>query len=130
MKIKYEFATGETKEIEVDEKLYNESKEIDRQIYNNNQAETRRHCTIEKSLEFGTLASGFNIETAFTKSEESKKLYEALCTLSPNQKDLVSRVFFNGQSLKEVAIAYGTSYQAVQNKLNKILEKLLKQPLY
>ena len=46
MKIKYEFAT-ETVEIEVDETWGTVLVDLDRQEYNNDQSETRRHCSLE-----------------------------------------------------------------------------------
>lgn len=45
MKIKYEFA-NETVEIEVDEEWGNLLIDLDRQEYNNDHAETRRHCSL------------------------------------------------------------------------------------
>ena len=46
MKIKYQFAT-ETVEIEVTENWGNVIVDLDRQEYNNNHTETRRHCSLE-----------------------------------------------------------------------------------
>lgn len=45
MKIKYEFA-NETVEIEVDEEWGNLLIDLNRQEYNNDHAETRRHCSL------------------------------------------------------------------------------------
>ena len=101
MKIKYKFV-NETKEFEVDESTGNIVKDLDRREYNNNKKETRRHCSIEKSLEFGTIPDDTDLERDFIYNEDLKKLNEILDTLTANQKDLVNRVFFNGQSITSI----------------------------
>ena len=126
MKIKYGFVNG-TKEIEVDESTGNIVKDLNRQEYNNNKKETRRHCSIEKSLEFGTIPDDTDLERDFIFNEDLKKLNAELDKLTADQKDLVNRVFFNGQSLTAIAAEQGVSVQAVHNRLNKILEKLRKK---
>jgi DNA-directed RNA polymerase specialized sigma24 family protein len=47
-------------------------------------------------------------------------------TLAPDQRDLIRRVFFEGKTLTTVAGECGVSYQAVQNRLNKIFRQLRK----
>jgi len=125
MKIKYEFV-NETKEIDVADEYGAIVKDLNRQEYNNQKKETRRHCTIEKSLEFGTIPSGFDLERDYLRKEEMKKLNAALDTLTADQKDLVRRVFFNDQPLKEIAAEYGVKYQSLQDRLETILKKLKK----
>ena len=126
MKIKYEFA-DETKEIEIDESTATLIKDLDRQEYNNNKKETRRHCSIEKGLEFGIIAdTSVDVEQEYIQGEELKQLHKALKTLTAEQRKLVCKVFYDKQPLKEIAAEYGTTYQAIQNRLNKILERLRK----
>ena len=45
MKVRYEFVTGEFTEIEVDDSLGELLVDFDRQEYNNNHKETRRHVS-------------------------------------------------------------------------------------
>ena len=47
MKVRYEFVTGEFTEIEVDDSLGELLVDFDRQEYNNNHKETRRHCSLD-----------------------------------------------------------------------------------
>ena len=47
MKISYEFVTGEISEVEVDESLGGMLLDLDRQQYNNDQKETRRHVSLD-----------------------------------------------------------------------------------
>ena len=125
MKIKYEFV-NETKEIEIDENTGQIIKDLDRAEYNNRKKETRRHCSIEKSLEFGTLGDDTDLEQTVIHDDDLKKLNKALATLTADQKDLVRRVFFYGEQLKDIAAEYGVSYQAIQDRLNKIMKRLRK----
>ncbi len=46
MKITYEFVTGEISGVEVDEHLGGMLLDLDRQQYNNDQKETRRHFSL------------------------------------------------------------------------------------
>jgi len=122
MKVKYEYVNGETNEIEVDEELGTILASLDRQEYNNHKRETRRHCAIE-GLMWRLSDEKVNIEADCT----SENFIEAiLAPLNTEQREIFNSVFFNGYSLKEVAKRYGTSYQAIQNRLNKILNKLRK----
>ena len=47
MKITYEFVTGEVSEVEVDVRLGGMLLDLDRQQYNNDQKETRRHVSLD-----------------------------------------------------------------------------------
>lgn len=126
MKIKYTFVTGETKEIEIDERIHMASEEINAQIKSNDRRETRRHTPIDNE-EFGfAVDHGVDIEADCILSADKTKLHKALGQLNAQQKDLVRRVFFNGEQLKDIAKEYNTTYQAIQNRLKKILAKLRK----
>ena len=62
MKIKYEFAT-ETISVDIDDEWANILIDLDRVEYNNDHAETRRHCSLDEYDADGNLvASGVNIE--------------------------------------------------------------------
>lgn len=56
--------------------------------------------------------------------DESHRLHNALSLIPENQQKLVFNVYFNGQSLTEIAKQEGVSYQAIQNRMAKILKKL------
>ena len=62
MKITYEFVTGEVSEVEVDERLGGMLLDLDRQQYNNDQKETRRHFSLNGlDYEGDLFAEGFSI---------------------------------------------------------------------
>lgn len=84
--------------------------------------------SLDEMLELGEeIADGCDFTEAYIDEEELKELRQAMKLLLPTQKDLIRRFFFKGQALKEIAEEYGISYQAVQNRLKKILEKLRKK---
>lgn len=126
MNIKYEFVTGEVVEIEVENAVGEISIEIERDINNNNRRETRRHNSIEDMQLQGTqIADGKSTVTTFIEIQErNKALYFALDKLLPQQKKLIYKVFFEGKSIIEIALAEGVSEAAIRNRLNKIYKKL------
>ncbi len=83
MKIKYEFAT-ETVEIEVSEKDANVIVELNRQEYNDNHRETRRHCSLDAfNLDDALFPSDDDVEAEVAAKDEYRRLYAAIDQLSP-----------------------------------------------
>jgi len=130
MKIKYYFVTGETKEIEVDEKLYQEIKNLNREQDTTNKREQRKKQSIETALKYGLVGTcdptqeDKEIEKLW--SERLIALPHTLATLNERQKDLVSRVFFRKESLQDIAADLGIKYQSVQDQLKVIYKNLKK----
>lgn len=60
------------------------------------------------------------------KADKHKRLKQALSTLTPSQKRLVYLLYVKCLSIKEIAEKFDTTYQAIQNRRKKILEKLKK----
>ncbi len=58
--------------------------------------------------------------------DKRKRLKQALSMLTSAQKKLVYLLYVKNLSIKEIAEKYGTTYQAIQNRRKKILEKLKK----
>lgn len=76
MKITYEFVTGEISEVEVDESLRGMLLDLDRQQYNNDQKETRRHVSLDSMDYEGELfASAEDTERAVEHREDMARLY-------------------------------------------------------
>jgi len=134
MKVSYKFVTKEKTEIEVNEELGNEIALLSRKIHANNKYQKRlQHpMDIEPNDYGGHTVDDFYscIEQAYfskLKHTDIQTLHKAFTTLSHEQKDLVSRVFFVGQSIKEIADHDGVSAPAIHNRLHKIYAKLRKQ---
>lgn len=126
MKIKYEFA-DETIEIEVDENWGAVLIELDRQEYNNNQTETRRHCSLEAyNLDGNYVANGDDVEEAFFITEDNRKLYAAIKKLEPRQQYLIEQVYFLRRKQVDLAEEEGVSKAAITYAVQRAVKKLKK----
>ena len=127
MKITYEFVTGEVSEVEVDERLGGMLLDLDRQQYNNDQKETRRHVSLDSVDYEGELfASAEDTERAVEHREDVARLYSAMEILSPSQRELVKKVYFEERKITDIACEEGVSHVAIIRRLNRIYEKLRK----
>lgn len=128
MKISYEFVTGEKVELEVPDTIGKVSIEIDKQIYNINRKETRRHNSIndleEEGVQFADVSS--NVEEVVEDNERHLEINEAINTLLPEQKELIEKVFFQNMKIVDIARASGVTESAIRNRLKKIFKKMRK----
>ena len=108
MKIRYEFVNGEVSEIEVDEGLGELLVDFDRQQYNNDHKETRRHVSLDGMDYEGELFTSVeDTEGELLRREDTARLMEAMEALSPSQRELLLKVYFNGRSLVSIAAEEG-----------------------
>ena len=125
MKITYEFVTGEVSEVEVDERLGGMLLDLDRQQENNDQKETRRHFSLDGMGYEGELfASAEDTERAVEHREDMARLYSAMEALSPSQRELVKKVYFEERKIMDIAAEEGVSEAAIRNRLKKIYSRL------
>lgn len=127
MKIRYEFVNGEVSEIEVDEGLGELLVDFDRQQYNNDHKETRRHVSLDGMDYEGELfTSAEDTEGELMRREDTARLMEAMKTLSPSQRELLLKVYFNGRSLVSIAVEEGVDKSSISHRLERIYKKLKK----
>lgn len=127
MKIRYEFVNGEVSEIEVDEGLGELLVDFDRQQYNNDHRETRRHVSLDGMDYEGELfTSAEDTEGELLRREDTARLMEAMEALSPSQRELVLKVYFNGRSLVSIAAEEGVDKSSISHRLERIYKKLKK----
>jgi RNA polymerase sigma factor (sigma-70 family) len=128
MKIKYEFVTGEIIELDVTEDIGEIVIEIERDTYNSNRRETRRHNSLEEmnnqGLQFKDNEA--DILSIVEEKETNEGLYNVLDKLLPQQKELIFKVFFKDMSIIDIARSEGVSEAAIRNRLKKIYKKLKK----
>ena len=126
MKIKYQFAT-ETVEIEVADDWGNLVIDLDRQEYNNDHAETRRHYSLDaityEGEEYGTE------DAAVCNFAEYEDLRNAIAQLTPNQQAIIKAHFIDGLTFTEIAKRMGTSHQAIQQAVERAKKQILKKLL-
>ena len=121
MKISYEFVTGEISEVEVDDALGEMLLDFDRQQYNNDQKETRRHVSLDGMGYEGELfASADDTEGEVERREDMARLFSAMDALLPAQRKLVEKVYFEGRKIKDIAREEVVTEAAIRNRLKKI----------
>ena len=127
MKITYEFVTGEVSGVEVDEHLGGMLLDLDRQQENNDQKETRRHFSLNGMDYEGELfASAEDTERTVEHREDMARLYSAMEALSPSQRELVKKVYFEERKITDIAHEEGVSKQSVHERVQRALKKLEK----
>lgn len=127
MRVRYEFINGEFSEIEVDDSLGELLVDFGRQEYNNDHKETRRHVSLDgMDYEGALFASPTDPATEVLKREETARLLRAIEALSPDQRELIRRVYFENQRIVDIAREQGVSETAIRNRLKKICAKMKK----
>ena len=127
MKITYEFVTGEVSEVEVDESLGGMLLDLDRQQYNNDQKETRRHVSLDGMDYEGELfVSAEDTEGEAERREDMARLYSAMEALSPSQRELVKKIYFEERKITDIAREEGVSKQSVHERVQRAIKKLEK----
>ena len=127
MKISYEFVTGEVSEVEVDERLGGMLLDLDRQQENNDQKETRRHFSLNGMDYEGELfASAEDTERTVEHREDMARLYSAMEALSPSQRELMKKVYFEERKITDIAAEEGVDKSAISHRLERIHKKLKK----
>ena len=126
MKIKYQFA-DETVEVDVSEEWSNVLVDLDRQEYNINHKETRRHASLDAFDLDGTLfPSDIDVAGDVIRKDERLLLRAAIGKLQPQQQELLHRVYFGGETLADIAREEGVSKMALTNRMKKIYVALQK----
>ena len=127
MKIKYTFANGDVTEVEVSEEIGAVVLDLDRQEYNANHRETRRHCSLEAfDLDGNLIPSKENVEWDFIKKEESTKLHDAISQLKSRQQKLIKAIYLEGRKVTELALEEGVHWTAITHAVERALKKLEK----
>ena len=120
MKISYEFITGEISEIEVDDALGGMRLDFDRQQYNNDHKETRRHVSLDgMEYEGEPFISEADTAVEVERREDMARLFSATKTLSPAQRELVEKVYFEERKITDIAREEGVSKQSVHERVGR-----------
>lgn len=130
MKYEYEFSTEEI-EIEISEEWAEVLRELDREEYNCNHRETRRHVTIDTRDER---------EWMITRSDDPSAMMDAAIlnecvnekknaikeSLTREQQRLILRHCLRKVSLTDIAKKEGVSQPTLSKRLSKIRKKIKK----
>ena len=128
MKITYKFVTGEVAEVEVSEEIGAVIVDLDRQEYNNDHKETRRHYSLEgkvyEGMDYAVEDSG--LEALFAGPTDEERLHAAIRQLSPDQQEMVQAIFFENVSVNDYAVRMGVTQSAISHRLQTVRKKLKK----
>lgn len=125
MKIKYSFVTKDSVEIEVDDELAKEIKELDRKQYNSDKKETRRHCSADKHFE----TYGLEIADSRDLLAEyfSHELWERLLRpLTKKQRELCYKRFVEKQKFCKIAKDEKVTPSSIYNRFERIFARIKK----
>lgn len=125
MKVRYEFVNGEWSEFEVEDSLGELLVELDRQEYNSGHKETRRHTSLDRDgLRGGAVHRPDDPAAELVRKEDAARLRQAMEALSPAQRELVRRVYFENEKITDIAREEGVSHTAIHDRLKRIYQKL------
>ena len=115
-------------DIEVTEEFAIIYLEMERRERLTERKETRRHQSLDKSLEHGfdIADPSENIFEKIELSERIRQLHRAIKKLSPEQQELLKQVYFEYIPQTELAAMQGVTKKAINNRLARILKKLKK----
>lgn len=126
MKVKYEFVTGAV-EVEVTDDWGTILVDLDRQEYNVNHRETRRHCSLDAyNLDDALFPSDEDVLRDILTAEDNQRLFEAIAHLDAEQQELVRAIFFEKMSVSEYAKRHGITQPAASQRKKTVLTKLKK----
>jgi len=124
MKYEYKSITGKI-EIEVDEQFFEILVSLDREEYNSDQRETRRHASLEAfNLDDALFPSDVDIPAEVEQKERDAALETAIEKLKPEQQALIRAVYFDGVPVTEYAEREGVDHSAISHRLRTIYKKL------
>lgn len=128
MKIKFEFLTGEAMEIEVPAVIGEVAVAMDKEIYNSNRRETRRHSSVESLHEKGIQIADkkADVISIIENRETYEALYKAMDKLLPQHRELIRKVFFEGKSFAQIAREEDVYESAIRDRLNRIYQQMKK----
>ena len=127
VKITYRFADGHVEELEVEQEVAEALKELDRQEYNDNHRETRRHVTFDCTEEKSWLAvDDQRLSRLLDGPPDEIRLRVAINQLEQHHRDLIIAIFYRGIKIVEYAKLTGVSQSAISQQLGIAIKKLKK----
>jgi len=130
MEVTYNFVNGENVIVLVDEKLGGTIMQLDKDLYNNNHRETRRHKSLNEMVNKADtfVDKNVNIEDDFLRRSDVDKLYEAISKLTPSEQELIHKLYLskNPMTQTEYAKSVNISNANMWKKIQRIRDKLKK----
>lgn len=127
MKRAYHFV-NESIEIEITEYWHQVLRDLDRQEYNNQRKETRRHCSLEALDRYGDnlAAEEDPLEARIEREETVNILREAVEALEAAQQELLREIYVYEKKQTDMARELGVSRANIAKRLKRIYRRLEK----
>jgi len=123
MKIRYDFINGEAKEVKATKEIYEAITEHTREVKNQNRREKRKHTSYDVLAMYDLEPS---VEVDFIRHIETAQLKEAFKTLTADQKDLLHRIYYNGEKESDIARELGITKQSMNERVQRAIQRLKK----
>ena len=125
---RYHFSNGETISIDVSDDWGEILIDLDRQEYNNDHKETRRHYSLEGKVYEGMdyAAEDSGLEALFAGPTDEECLRTAIQQLTPDQQEMVQAIYFENVSVNDYAARMGVTQSAISHRLQTVKKKLKK----
>ena len=128
MEIIYKFVTGENIKVVVAEEFEGAIMQMDKDLYNNNQKETRRHQSFNEIIDKADMLidKTINIDELILKNSKVDKLYEAISKLKPAEQELIHKLYLDKHPMtqSEYAKSINISDTAMWKKVQHLRDKL------
>lgn len=125
---RYHFSNGETISIDVSDDWGEILIDLDRQEYNNDHKETRRHYSLEgkvyEGMDYAVEDPG--LEALFAGPTDEERLCDAIQKLDPDQQTMIRAIYFDGVSVNDYAARMGVTQSAISHRLQTVKKKLKK----
>lgn len=127
-KIKYVFADGTTSEIEITEEFAAQYAEMEHREYLINRKETRRHQSLDKSMEHGWDIADPSIDVfkEVERRELSEQIQSALHKLTDKQRTVFLLYVLDELSFREIGEQLGLHKDTVREHYLSAIKKLKK----
>ena len=125
---RYHFSNGETISIDVSDDWGEILIDLDRQEYNNDHKETRRHYSLEGKVYEGKdyAVEDPGLEALFAGPTDEERLRAAIQKLDPDQQAMIRAIYFEGVSVNDYAARMGVTQSAISHRLQTVKKKLKK----
>lgn len=125
---RYHFSNGETISIDVSDDWGEILIDLDRQEYNNDHKETRRHYSLEGKVYEGMdyAVEDPDLEALFAGPTDEERLRTAIQQLTPDQQEMVQAIYFENVSVNDYAARMGVTQSAISHRLQTVKKKMKK----
>lgn len=130
MKYTYKFSNEENT-IEIDSIWKSILSEFDKQEFNLNRTETRRHEILDISNEYSSWLLDIDKSLERVKNDEDdlsmeERLHIAIAKLKPKQRDLIISIYLKHISVNDYAEKEGVDHSAISHRLQTAKNNLKK----